>query len=319
MGTTTSTSTISTASTTIRYVHTDQIGGSNIITDGAGAIVETLDFYSYGQARIDTKAASYGGEKRKFASSEADAISGLNYMMARYESPTKGSFISEDLVFLEDPKKQNLEDPQSLNSYSYANNNPITKIDPTGNSAMSSFFSYNGNAALNPYKLEAYYGLKNFAETQVYGRAAIGALAIGGVAAVETGALPYLVQGAGGVAVRAYNDKQDDGKINDPAWKYVTSASISTVAGRILEGTTIIPTVLGTAGASLIEDRFTNQQFTSDSFKNLFSAVGGRTASFYSIPESLSSNIGKLGFSTLSTSLETSVNILLQTALKFIR
>jgi hypothetical protein len=40
--------------------------------------------------------------------------------------------LSEDPIFLGDPKQQNLRDPQSLNSYSYANDNPITRSDPTG-------------------------------------------------------------------------------------------------------------------------------------------------------------------------------------------
>jgi len=53
-------------------------------------------------------------------------------LQARYYDGSKGKFLSEDPVFLADPKQQVLTDPQSLNSYSYANDNPITKSDPTG-------------------------------------------------------------------------------------------------------------------------------------------------------------------------------------------
>jgi RHS repeat-associated protein len=49
-----------------------------------------------------------------------------------YDGGGKGEFLSEDPVFLGDPKQQVLADPQSLNSYSYGNDNPITKSDPTG-------------------------------------------------------------------------------------------------------------------------------------------------------------------------------------------
>src|SRR5262249_5499888 len=49
----------------------------------------------------------------------------------------KGEFLSEDPVFLGDPKQQVLTDPQSLNSYSYANDNPITKSDPNGRDATT--------------------------------------------------------------------------------------------------------------------------------------------------------------------------------------
>jgi hypothetical protein len=44
----------------------------------------------------------------------------------------QGEFLSEDPVFLGPPTSQNLTNPQSLNSYSYAEDNPITKKDPTG-------------------------------------------------------------------------------------------------------------------------------------------------------------------------------------------
>jgi RHS repeat-associated protein len=53
-------------------------------------------------------------------------------MQARYQNSSRGQFISEDPVFLGDPRQQVLTDPQSQNSYSYANDNPITKSDPSG-------------------------------------------------------------------------------------------------------------------------------------------------------------------------------------------
>jgi RHS repeat-associated protein len=53
-------------------------------------------------------------------------------LQARYYDSGKGAFLSEDPVFLADPKQQVLTDPQSLNSYSYGNDNPITKSDPNG-------------------------------------------------------------------------------------------------------------------------------------------------------------------------------------------
>jgi hypothetical protein len=37
-------------------------------------------------------------------------------------------------VFVGDPRQQNLQDPQSLNSYSYAGGNPISSKDPSGKS-----------------------------------------------------------------------------------------------------------------------------------------------------------------------------------------
>jgi RHS repeat-associated protein len=95
------------------------------------SVVESLDYFPYGGPRVDTK-TNYGGVRNKYAGTVYDALSGLNYMQARYQNSSRGQFISEDPVFLGDPSQQNLKDPQSLNSYSYANDNPIAKSDPTG-------------------------------------------------------------------------------------------------------------------------------------------------------------------------------------------
>jgi hypothetical protein len=40
-------------------------------------------------------------------------------------------------VFLGEPKQQTLTDPQTLNSYSYANDNPINRSDPSGLATIS--------------------------------------------------------------------------------------------------------------------------------------------------------------------------------------
>jgi RHS repeat-associated protein len=67
---------------------------------------------------------------RKLISVDAGVVHA--FMQARYQNSSRGQFISEDPVFLGDPKQQVLTDPQSLNSCSYANDNPITKSDPSG-------------------------------------------------------------------------------------------------------------------------------------------------------------------------------------------
>ncbi|PMR62605.1 hypothetical protein C1A38_02285, partial [Verrucosispora sp. ts21] len=51
---------------------------------------------------------------------------GLTHLGAREYDPTTGRFISVDPI-------QDLTDPQQWNGYSYANNNPTTFSDPTGN------------------------------------------------------------------------------------------------------------------------------------------------------------------------------------------
>ena len=72
-----------------------------------------------------------------------DADTGYNYFGARYYNPKTGQFASEDPVFLAlGTTNQGLENPQSLNSYAYANDNPINNVDPDGKTAL-------GNALFN--------------------------------------------------------------------------------------------------------------------------------------------------------------------------
>lgn len=58
---------------------------------------------------------------------------GLYYYNARYYAPGLGRFLSADTI-VPDPAN-----PQSFNRYSYVNNNPINRIDPTGHFDMGSY------------------------------------------------------------------------------------------------------------------------------------------------------------------------------------
>ena len=51
-----------------------------VITDANGAVVQTLDYYPYGVARIDAKVGGYAGEQRKFAGHEFDDQTGVLYL-----------------------------------------------------------------------------------------------------------------------------------------------------------------------------------------------------------------------------------------------
>jgi RHS repeat-associated protein len=110
-----------------RYIHPDHLGSTNVVTDENDNLVQTLDYYPYGATRISS--ATSTNERRKYIGQFADDSS-LNYLNARYYEAGRGQFISQDPMFWS--KDQNLRDPQSLNSYSYASDNPITNKDPDG-------------------------------------------------------------------------------------------------------------------------------------------------------------------------------------------
>lgn len=60
-----------------------------------------------------------------FVGGTQDPVSGLTHLGAREYDPTTGRFISLDPVL-------ELTDPQQINGYTYAADNPITESDPTG-------------------------------------------------------------------------------------------------------------------------------------------------------------------------------------------
>lgn len=62
----------------------------------------------------------------KYAGEEYDEETGLYYLKSRYYDPTMGRFISKDTF------EGTLTNPMTLNGYTYAYNNPIKYIDPTG-------------------------------------------------------------------------------------------------------------------------------------------------------------------------------------------
>jgi RHS repeat-associated protein len=115
-----------------RYVHPDHLGSTNVVTDASGTIAQLLDYYPYGATRVSSTTFPTN-EKRQYINQFMDAQTGLDYLQARYYDSARGQFVNEDPVFWGDPKDQNLRNPQSLNTYSYANDNPITNKDPQGN------------------------------------------------------------------------------------------------------------------------------------------------------------------------------------------
>jgi|GEM_PF-788728 len=122
----------------IAYVYGDNLGSASVIADSAGNPQQAIDYYPFGQERLcggplsGTSSVSdlSCDAERKYIGEYYDTDTALNYLNARYYDSFIGRFISQDPMYWS-PEKV-LNDPQSLNAYSYARNNPIVNKDPSG-------------------------------------------------------------------------------------------------------------------------------------------------------------------------------------------
>jgi RHS repeat-associated protein len=73
----------------------------------------------------------------KFTGKERDAESGLDYFGARYYGSTMGRFMSPGWAAKAEPVPYSkLDNPQTLNLYSYVENNPLSQVDEDGHDAV---------------------------------------------------------------------------------------------------------------------------------------------------------------------------------------
>jgi RHS repeat-associated protein len=121
----------SVAGTTVRYFHLDHLGSTRVVTS-AQEVVERASYRPFGLTLSDTAS---GGSRQKFSAKELDAETGLYNYGARYYDPALGRFVSADSVL------QSVLDPQLLNRYAYARNNPVLLADPSGHFVIAPFLA----------------------------------------------------------------------------------------------------------------------------------------------------------------------------------
>ena len=106
----------------------DWLGTRRVQTDYLGQIEDQCQSQPFGDG-LTCSGPGVDVSRHHFTGKERDSESGLDMMGARYYGSTMGRFMSPDpsgLVFA------SLANPQSLNLYSYAQNNPLIYTDPTG-------------------------------------------------------------------------------------------------------------------------------------------------------------------------------------------
>ncbi len=105
----------------IRYYHQDHLGSSSVIGDAQGGLLEETAFYPSGSARHRFQ-SRVAAEPYEFIQKERDGESGLGYFDARYLAPGLAHFLSVDP----------LNAREGHMAYSYAANNPLKYVDPSG-------------------------------------------------------------------------------------------------------------------------------------------------------------------------------------------
>lgn len=121
--------------TGLRYLTGDHQGTSEIAVNAGDQKSLIRRFTPFGQERGATEEDTWPGDKG-FVGGTKDPT-GLTHLGAREYDPDIGRFISADPVI-------NFENPQQMNGYAYAQNNPATDSDPNG------LCSPDGGCATNP-------------------------------------------------------------------------------------------------------------------------------------------------------------------------
>jgi RHS repeat-associated protein len=100
----------------------DQLGTGMVLLDETGERLRHQTFSPFGRVEQETGP----GLRTFYAGHRRDEESGMFYMQARWYDPDSGRFSSVD------PLIRSAAVPQSVNPYSYAENNPVNGYDPTG-------------------------------------------------------------------------------------------------------------------------------------------------------------------------------------------
>jgi RHS repeat-associated protein len=171
----------------------DALGSTRLVYKGSVKVYSVTTYKPFG-----TAFGTSGTEKFTYAGEMLDSPTGLYYLFARYYDQSTGRFVSMD------PKLGKLSAPQTLDRYTYCANNPINRVDPTGEffNLIAAAFGAAVGAAVNGiiYGVECAAGLKEWDWGEFAGELAIGA-ATGAVIGLTMGLATALKAGEFGAKV----------------------------------------------------------------------------------------------------------------------
>ncbi|WP_198159900.1 RHS repeat-associated core domain-containing protein, partial [Brevibacillus parabrevis] len=114
------------------------------IKGSSGNVLNTYEYDIWGNLLAD-KVKEAMPNPFAYAGEMYDKESGFYYLRARYYDPKIGRFISEDTY------KGQVDNPLTLNRYTYVHNNPLRFFDPTGHTVVEGPRAGGGNPTTDKY------------------------------------------------------------------------------------------------------------------------------------------------------------------------
>ena len=105
------------------YYHYDGLGSTRALTNASASATDSYTYDAFGNLLGSTGTTI---NNYRFAGEQIGPGSSLYYLRARYMAPQLGRFITTD------PFLGLVNDPATLHPYSYATNDPVNRIDPSG-------------------------------------------------------------------------------------------------------------------------------------------------------------------------------------------
>ncbi|MHB8954831.1 MAG: putative Ig domain-containing protein [Pirellulaceae bacterium] len=116
------------------FYHVDGLGSTRALTNASGLVTDRYVYDAFGRT-----IGQFGstGNVYLFAGEQRDLATGLDYLRARWMNTATGRFASRDILESVDIIGDSMPvSPVALHKYAYANTNPLTNIDPSGNFAI---------------------------------------------------------------------------------------------------------------------------------------------------------------------------------------
>ncbi len=172
------------------WYHHDGLGSVTDVTSATGTSLWWMEYTPFGAPRASGSTSQAPVNLFRFSGAYFDTVTALYHLRARQYDPSLGRFLSPD------PVSQAIARP-CVSTYSYARNNPVRFVDPSGlesQSATASRSGYNVGECLSG--ILGFYGFGLAGLAQVAGGALLQGFSVtlfgvtfGGVAPVTAGGI----------------------------------------------------------------------------------------------------------------------------------